>query len=409
MKNNIETQIQNYKEAIKLDGDLKVFSDSSFDKFNKIGLPNRKVENWRFTPVKSMLEDNSTWKSKTDFSKPSQNTISIENGKINFDNLQLDNSIEVSNILDKPELIQLINSFGNKAENPFRELSNGFIQETLYLKITKDLSEPIRVVYSGDKSFALPKIIVETKANTSAQIYERFELTNSQIHSRIFFNLEANSHIQHIVATTGSIDSIINTDNQAKVSKDASYSNIAITLNGDLIRHNLQIELNEHNANCQSFGLYALKGEQHCDNSTFIHHAHEETYSEQLFKGILSEKSKGIFTGRILVDKQAQRIDSSQLNKTMLLSKFAQSHSQPQLEIFADDVKCSHGSTTGQLSPEEIFYFQSRGISKTRAHQILSYAFANEILLKIKDDTIREEISNELFSKFSELSLTEDK
>jgi Fe-S cluster assembly protein SufD len=156
-----------------------------------------------------------------------------------------------------------------------------------------------------------------------------------------------------------------------------------------LNRRNLNLELLGPGANGESYNLYLTNGTEHSDINTIIQHRSADSTSQQIAKGILDGDSKGIFTGKIHIHPQAQRVASGQLNKNLLLSKKAQSHSQPQLEIFADDVKCSHGSTTGQLSDDEVFYFQARGIPAEKARTLLAHGFGLEIVLKIKDKTIR--------------------
>jgi Fe-S cluster assembly protein SufD len=147
-------------------------------------------------------------------------------------------------------------------------------------------------------------------------------------------------------------------------------------------------------------GVYTLQGTQHSDVNSFINHKAPHTESAQLYKGIMSDKSRGVFTGLIKVDRDAQFINSAQLNKNLLLSKGAHVNSRPQLEIFADDVKCSHGSTTGQLNEDELFYFESRGIRPEKARMMLSHAYTYDVLLKINNKNIRNYIQADIVEKF---------
>jgi Fe-S cluster assembly protein SufD len=147
--------------------------------------------------------------------------------------------------------------------------------------------------------------------------------------------------------------------------------------------------LNNSGANAESYALYMTEGKEHTDINTMINHKAADTTSNQVAKGIVDGESKAIFTGRIHIFKDAQRVASGQLNKNLLLSKKAQVHSQPQLEIFADDVKCSHGSTTGQLSNDEVFYFQTRGIPQERAKSLLAYGFGLDVVMQITNPEAR--------------------
>ena len=164
-------------------------------------------------------------------------------------------------------------------------------------------------------------------------------------------------------------------------------------------RKNLTLNLNAPGANGENYSLFLTNGKEHSDIYTEVNHKSSDTFSNQIAKGILDENSKGIFTGKIHIYPKAQRVSSGQLNKNLLLSNKAQVHSQPQLEIFADDVKCSHGSTTGQLSSDEVFYFQTRGIPAEKARTLIALGFGLEIVQKIK---------NPLAQKFT-LSLIREK
>jgi len=160
-------------------------------------------------------------------------------------------------------------------------------------------------------------------------------------------------------------------------------------MKGKLNRKNLTLNLNEAGANGESYSLFLTNGREHSDINTAINHKAADTTSDQMAKGILDGESKGIFTGLIHIFPKSQRVASAQLNKNLLLSKKAQLHSQPQLEIFADDVKCSHGSTTGQLSDDEVFYFQARGIPADKARTLLAHGFGMEIVQKITNQEAR--------------------
>src|SRR5690606_21635039 len=169
-------------------------------------------------------------------------------------------------------------------------------------------------------------------------------------------------------------------------------------------RKNLVLRLNEPGANGESYALFLTNEEEHSDVYTLIDHRAADTTSAQMAKGILDGNSRGVFTGKIFIRPDAQRVSSSQLNKNLLLSKKAQVHSQPQLEIFADDVKCSHGSTTGQLSDDEVFYFSARGIPSEKARTLLALGFGLEIVQKITNEEARnylhEKVLKTLESKF---------
>lgn len=174
-------------------------------------------------------------------------------------------------------------------------------------------------------------------------------------------------------------------------------SNI-MTLHGGVVRNNVNVLLNGEGAENNSYGLYLVDLEQHVDNYTFIDHARPNCISNQLYKGVLDDSATGAFNGRILVRKDSQKTDAYQANNNILLSDEAKINTKPQLEIYADDVKCSHGATVGQLDDEALFYMRSRGIPEKEARLIMMSAFTHEIISNIKTDPLRTRI-NELVEK----------
>jgi Fe-S cluster assembly protein SufD len=171
-----------------------------------------------------------------------------------------------------------------------------------------------------------------------------------------------------------------------------------VTLHGGLVRNNLNVKLDGEGCENHAFGLFATDKTQHVDNFVFVEHAKPNCNSSQLFKGILDEKSTGAFTGRILVDRDAQKTNAYQKNSSILLTDDVKMNSKPQLEIYADDVKCGHGGTVGQLDEEAMFYLRTRGIEEREARLMLMYAFTNEILSKIQIEPLKERM-NELIEK----------
>ena len=165
-----------------------------------------------------------------------------------------------------------------------------------------------------------------------------------------------------------------------------------ITSGGNLVRNNLRVELQQQNGSAYLNGLYITSDNSHIDNHSFVDHASPNCYSNELYKGLLNGKSKGIFNGKIFVRKDAQKTNAYQSNKSIILSDEASMNSKPQLEIYADDVKCSHGATTGQLDNEAMFYLKSRGIGVNEARALLTNAFAEEILDKISIPSFREKL-----------------
>lgn len=191
---------------------------------------------------------------------------------------------------------------------------------------------------------------------------------------------------------------------ETDIQRDARFTSVNLSLSGDMIRNNLNLNLLGSNSEGNMYGVYLLNGKTHVDNHTNVDHTIPHAESNELYKGILADQSRGVFNGKIFVRQDAQKTNAFQQNNNILLSEDAIINTKPQLEIWADDVKCSHGCTVGQLDEEALFYLQARGIDKLSAKGLLLYAFAGEVLEKIDDDSFRTfaetKIQERLGSKF---------
>jgi Fe-S cluster assembly protein SufD len=188
---------------------------------------------------------------------------------------------------------------------------------------------------------------------------------------------------------------------QAQVGRSANFSTHNISFGASLARNDVGAVLSE-GAEATINGLYIAGGSQHVDNHTVIDHAKPHGTSHELYKGILDGKASAVFNGRILVRKDAQKTDSKQTNKNLVLSDNAVINTKPELQILADDVRCTHGATIGQLDAEALFYLQSRGLGARQARALLTYAFAQDVVDRIKVKTLRDSLERVLFEKFHE-------
>jgi Fe-S cluster assembly protein SufD len=188
---------------------------------------------------------------------------------------------------------------------------------------------------------------------------------------------------------------------QVQQARSSSVTTHSIQLGAALTREEVQTVLAGEGAESLLHGLYVLTGRQHVDNHTTIDHAKAHCSSREVYKGVLDGKSQGVFNGKIIVRPDAQKTDSKQSNKNLLLSEDAIINTKPQLEIFADDVKCTHGATVGQIDPEAVFYLRSRGIAADEAKNLLTYAFANDVMERIKFQPLRERLADRLFERLA--------
>ncbi len=185
---------------------------------------------------------------------------------------------------------------------------------------------------------------------------------------------------------------------QATLGRSANFSSHSISLGGALVRNDANAVLSE-GTEATLNGLYIVNGTQHVDNHTILDHAKPHGASHEMYKGILDGRATAVFNGRIIVRKDAQKTDSKQTNKNLVLSDDAVINTKPELQIHADDVRCTHGATIGQLDAEALFYLQSRGIPKSEARSLLTYAFAQDIIDRIKVQPLRESLERMLFEK----------
>ena len=256
-----------------------------------------------------------------------------------------------------------------------------------------------------------PQKIIVAGENSKITVIETYHnLTNSQ--QTYFTNtvtqlvLKRNAIVDHYRIQDEDETAYFINNTEIEQLRDSTYSSYSVDLGGKLVRNNLSSILKDSGTNTNFYGLYVGVNKQHIDNQTFIDHAYPHCDSNELYKGILMDKAKGVFNGKIMVRRDAQKTNAFQQNHSLVLSKTAKMNSKPQLEIFADDVKCSHGATIGQLNKEALYYMRSRGLSEKEAVSILKQAFLTEITELIKIDQLKEKVEQMLVDKFKQMQET---
>jgi Fe-S cluster assembly protein SufD len=202
-----------------------------------------------------------------------------------------------------------------------------------------------------------------------------------------------NAHIEHYKIQNQEGESYLNNFTQIFQEANTNINHVTLTLSGTLVRNNLHFFMNGQNCNSLLYGLYMPHGTELVDNHTRVDHAFPNCHSDELYKGIMMDKSVAVFNGKIMVHLDAQKTNAYQRNQNILLSNEATINTKPQLEIFADDVKCSHGCTVGQLDETALFYMQQRGIPKKEAKALLMYAFSNAVIENIKIPELKNRIT----------------
>lgn len=284
------------------------------------------------------------------------------------------------------------------SENNFTALNTAFAHDGcfVYLENNQVVSEPIHILnISTGKEPIISQVrnLVVTGINSEVEIIETFHslsIEKSFVNAATEVIVGKNSKVNWLRFQNEAQDA--NHMNHMKVVQkaDSNFTCNIITLTGNLIRNNIHVKLIEQGCSSNLSGLYLANKKQLFDNYTFIEHAVPHCESNQVYKGIIDDEASAVFFGRVLVAKDAQKTNANQSNKNVLLSESAKINSKPQLEIYADDVACSHGSTTGQLDQEAMFYMQARGISKERARAMLLYGFVSEVINKISNEAVKE-------------------
>jgi Fe-S cluster assembly protein SufD len=294
-------------------------------------------------------------------------------------------------------------------KNIFHALNLGLFEDgaLIYVPDNAVLDKPVHVMYvtapASGAWLIQPRNLVVLGKNAQAQWVESCVSVGSLPHLTNAVTeivLEENASLEHYKLQRENDQGFHLAATEVQESKTSRFTSFSLTLGAKLSRCDLDVVLGAEGSECHLYGLYMTKEHQHTDHHTVIHHNKPHGISRQLYKGILDGKSSGVFSGKIFVEKDAQKTDAEQTNKALLLSEEASIDTKPQLEIFANDVKCTHGAAVGQLDPESVFYLKSRGIGFEEARRLLTYGFASEIVQKISLEPLRQLLDAYFFMRF---------
>jgi Fe-S cluster assembly protein SufD len=310
------------------------------------------------------------------------------------------------------EMPQLVEPFLGKVvssdEAPFVALNTAFVDDGAFVYLSDNVvvREPIHVVFVSTRTDSVthPRMLVVAGDSAEATIVESYLGSGGGYFTNVVseFVCGENSNVVHCKLQQEAASAFHVATQQAVVGTNSRFATENVSIGGALVRNDINSVLDGEGIDCRVDGLYLANGRQHVDNHTFIRHAKPHCHSFELYKGILNGRARGVFNGKIYVDPDAQKTDAKQSNSCIMLSDTARVNTQPQLEIFADDVKCTHGATVGQLDEDAVFYLRSRGVPDVEARNILVYAFAAELLERISVDTIRNRLEAELFEWLQE-------
>lgn len=374
--------------------DLKQLREQAASNFKERGFPTTKEELWRFTDVSSLANQDfsSAWKSSDlAYQALGKYVLVFENGKL---------SQEKSNISDLPKgvcigsVLDLVDPrLGTlaDAQSAFVAANTAFFSDGAFIEVVDgvELDSPIHLIFLGDvdgAAFHLRNFVSCGKGSKVTVIEEYIGETEKNYWTNAVTEVFAadGAEVDHYKVQRESATAYHFQTLESHLGENATFSNHTVTMGGKLGRNDIRGKLNGEGGLAICNGLYLLNGKQHFDTHMFMDHAVPKCNSHELYKGILDEKSRAVFCGRILVQKDAQETDAVQSNKNLLLSRGAKVNTLPQLEIYADDVKCTHGATIGELDDVALYYLQTRGIDPVRGKAMLTFAFANEVLDEVK-------------------------
>jgi Fe-S cluster assembly protein SufD len=296
--------------------------------------------------------------------------------------------------------------YANYQTNAFVALNTANFEDGLFIHIAKGavIEEPIELVIqssaNGHPTVSHPRILIVAEPDSQATIIETYKGQGGAYLTNSVTEIVAGDHavIDHYKLQTETARAFHVATTQIQLGRDTNFRSHSLAFGGALVRNDVNAVLSQ-GSECTLNGLYLVNGDQHIDNHTSIDHAKPNAASHELYKGILEGHSTAVFNGKILVRKDAQKTDAKQTNKNLVLSEDAVINTKPELQILADDVRCTHGATIGQLDPEGIFYLQSRGIGLADARNLLIYAFARDIVDRIKIASLREQLEKLLLEK----------
>ncbi len=390
--------------------------------FIKNGLPKFREEEYKFTPIAKTLEKNFSFKNQVsqEIGLPDLAGQLIEDSAVNqiiFVNGVYSSTLSKFEQTDGLIIKSLKQAAVDHADNvekyfgklsdvtidSFAALNTALTQDGIYIEVLKNtnLATPFYIYYvntaQNAETHSFPRNLIIANSNSKITLVEKaITLGNNNAFLNVMAEVvvHENAHVHQVRLQNDRNNAYEVTQTQVNQTSNSNYSAYTISLSGGMIRNNLNITSDGQNCESNMYGLYLLNEKTHVDNHTVVDHKQPNSYSNELYKGVLDDKSKGVFNGKIFVRQEAQKTNAFQSNNNILLSDSATLNTKPQLEIWADDVKCSHGCTSGQLDKEAIFYLQARGISKQKAIGMLLYAFANDVVDKIPVEGIKTYLDN---------------
>lgn len=401
----------------------------AFDRFARLGFPTQKHEAWKYTNIRAALQHDYRVQLRPEIPALTKEALAgyripgfdahlvvLVNGRFSAalsEIGELPRGVVLTSLAEANEhhtelLNRYLGRYTGREEESFTALNTAFTLDGIFFYVPKNVvvEKPVQVLHltsTAEDLFIQPRSLYILEQGSQARIVET---TQTGTPSRTFTNDVAeyyvgpNAHLDLVKAQLDDEQAVRVSSSHVYQEQDSVFSVCTVMLGGALLRNNLNVLPDAENCESHLIGLYLPHGEQHMDNHTLVDHAKPNCFSNELYKGVLADRSSGVFNGKVFVRRDAQKINAFQENKSILLSTEARMNAKPELEIYADDVKCSHGATTGRLDPEAVFYLASRGLSKQAARALLLVAFARDVLDHVKVEPIRAWLDEKVRARF---------
>ena len=391
----------------------------AFSKFLDIGLPTKKWEDWRHTDLSFLNKNNFRISEAND----APENIDFSKYKIkNTHTLVIINGHYVEHLSDAPKELKVLTNYEyleqndwkqkDKKDTPFDLLNTSLCDSgmSFIIEPDTDINKPIHILFicSGSENLIIsPQVNIDINRSSSATVIEQYASETSSFFQNncVFASVKENASLNHLRIFSNANKTINISSSYIEQNENSNYKYFQFVDSGALQRSDIYNSLKGTNSTCFLAGLTLLDDDQQSATYITTDHIMPNCTSSQNFKSVLNNKSSGVFNGRTIVREDSQKTNSKQSNKNLLLSDKATMNSNPQLEIYADDVKCAHGSTTGALDNEALFYMQSRGLDRESASSLLIRGFVIELMEEIEDKDLR----NYLFNRFDKWLIKNNK
>ena len=424
-------KFEEFKKENIINKELNDIRIKNFKKFEIQGFPSKKQENWKYTDLKTIISSNfnnleiiddkksSKYNNKFLIKNFEHNKIIILNGNFIEKNFSFENEKKINIRSLKEELkdksnFKKIKFFFQDNENSLVSLNNALTSDGIILEIKDDykFNKPLVVYNFFDKSsqgkIINNKVVISLGKNSKLTLVDfyqpenKLKYFNNAVHN---YNIAKDAILKKFIISNDFDNSYTYNLTKVKSYSNSLFENFLFSSGPSFIKNEIECDLLESFSSCFINGIILLNKKQHHEVKTKVNHKYENCKSSQLIKSVLLDNSMGTFQGKIYVNKNAQKTNGYQLSKALLLSKNSEFNSKPELEIYADDVKCSHGSTTGNIDEDSIFYLMSRGLSREKASKMLIEGFLSDAIETITEENIKSLIFKLFINKINKIEI----